>query len=57
MPFPSHRISNWTEHEAADGRCIRCGMMLHESVRGIVWAKEGDVLTCAPRTNWEPCTR
>lgn len=57
MAFPADKILNWTEHEAEEGRCVRCGMALHESVRGIVWAKEGDVLTCEPRTNWESCTR
>ena len=56
MAFPEHLISNWVQHEARDGRCVRCGMALHDSVRGIVWAKEGDVLTCEPRTNWTRCT-
>lgn len=57
MPFPADKIVNWVRHEAANGRCVQCGVPLHESVSGLVWAKEGDVLTCPPRTNWEPCTR
>lgn len=57
MAFPRSSIVNWVQHEALAGRCVRCDLSLPASVSGVVWAKEGDVLTCAPRTNWEPCTR
>jgi hypothetical protein len=57
MAFSAEQISNWVQHDAAQGRCVRCGLPLHESVSGIVWAKEGDVLTCPPPTNWEPCSK
>jgi hypothetical protein len=57
MPFPADKISNWVQHEALAGRCVQCGVPLHESVSGLVWAKaDGDVLTCEPRTNWTRCT-
>lgn len=56
MPFPADKIVNWTRHEAVNGRCVQCGLPLHESVSGIVWAKpDGDVLTCPPQTNWTRC--
>lgn len=57
MPFPADKISNWVQHDALAGRCARCGVPLHESVSGLVWAKaDGDVLICEPRTNWTRCT-
>jgi len=57
MAFTTITISNWVQHQAQDGACLRCGRLLNSTVSGIVYAKDGDedILLCEPITNWTVC--